>query len=275
MSALESLMCWFNGELIQLSQVKVSVFDFGFIHSDATYDVFRAREGKIMHFYEHELRFRESCEYFGFKPIADMESRALELLKLNSLANAFVWACVWRGQPPSGSPRDVSGCQNSLIYVKPYYPLSVSPYMRLMIHSFHRRVPEVCYSQKSKNFGWIELTFAQKNAIAKGFDSALVLTVEGCISEGPGFGVCFVKDGKVFTPLKDCLGSVTIQIIENICTSSGIPFERKDIYPEEAYAADEAFACSTSGGITFISNLDQVSYHHELSAKIKSLYESS
>lgn len=269
---LEDLICWFNGSFRPLREVHISPLDFGFIHSEATYDVFKVVNKQPLFIALHEERFRQSCDYFCFSSLKDIKNISLELCEKNNLSNAFVWLCVWRGAPPSGSPRDLSGPQNSLIYVKPYYELTQSSAISLTISLDNRRVPDVCYNQKFKNFGWIEFTFAQREASRRFFDSALVLSPEGFIAEGPGFGICFVKNGQVKTPRRHCLQSVTLQVVENICKEMSIPFERCDISQSDAYEADEAFVGSTSGGVTLVSKIDHRHFTHEISNRIKEVY---
>ncbi len=269
---LEELMCWYNGRFCPLKEVHISPLDFGFIHSDATYDVFRVVNKQPVFLELHEERFKQSCDYFGFSPLHNIKDVSMELCEKNNLSDAFVWLCVWRGRPPSGSPRDLSGVQNSLIYVKPYYALTQAPAISLTINFEHRRVPDVCYNQRSKNFGWIEFTFAQREANRRSFDSAIVLSPEGFITEGPGFGICFVKNGKVKTPKSHCLQSVTLQIVERICADMDISFKRCDLTPADAFDADEAFVGSTSGGVTLVSRIDDHVLSHDLSNKIKEVY---
>jgi branched-chain amino acid aminotransferase len=269
---MNDLICWHDGDFKLLNDVHISPLDFGFIHSDATYDVLRVKNGKILFTDLHLNRFYNSCSYFGFNIGFDILSIAEKLIEKNSIDNAFLWLTCWRGIPPSGSPRDVTAPQHSLVYVKPYYGIS-NDGLNLCIDAFHRRTPDVCHDQQYKNFGWIEFNMAQRMAVAQGFDTALLLTVDGHISEGPGFGVCFVKDGVVITPNKDCLKSVTIDVVEQICKTENIQFQRKDITVEEMHMCEEAFICSTSGGITPIKKIENTHYSHDLTNELKLYYD--
>jgi branched-chain amino acid aminotransferase len=132
----------------------------------------------------------------------------------------------------------------------------------LCIDQANRRTPDSCVNQEYKNFGWIEFNQSQKRAVNQNFDSVLLLSIDGYITEGPGFGVCFIKDDIVITPQKDCLRSVTIKVVEDICKQHNIKFLRKDITVSEAHASTECFICSTSGGITFVDKLDNIQFTH-------------
>lgn len=264
---MKKLICWNNGTYKPLGDVKLSILDFGFIHNDATYDVMKTSNGKILFFDKHLNRYNNSCEYFGFRPIDNIKSIVNKLLEINNIDNAFVWVCNWRGTPPSGSPRDMSGIENQVVYVKPYYGIKDSS-ISLGIHTKNTRTPDSAVPQKYKNFGWIELTQAQKYADKNQYDSAIVLDDNGFICEGPGFGICFISNNTVMTPLKNCLDSITIQVVHDVCNSLNIPFKRKDITVDEALAADECFICSTSGGITPVSSLETSNYKTILISKL-------
>lgn len=269
---MNNLICWHNGNFKTLSEVNVSPLDFGFIHSEATYDVMRAKNKKILFSDLHVSRFKNSCEYFYFNYNEQILQVAKELLEKNNLNDAFVWTIAWRGTPPSGSPRDLNAPQHDLVYVKPYYGISTKG-INLLISQQHHRVSNLSYNQTYKNFGWIEFNLAQREAVSKGFDSALLLNSLGYITEGPGFGVCFIKDKKVFTPLHDCLGSVTITVVENICKEHGIDFYRANISGEEVSSFDECFIASTSGGITIVNSINEKQFSHETTSFLKDEYE--
>lgn len=269
---LETLKCWHDSQVVPLKDVHISVFDFGFIHSHATYDVFRVQNGRPRFMDLHVERFNQSCNYFGFSKFDNIPQITEELLHINNLTDAFVWLCAWGGTPPSGSPRDINSPQHSLIYVKPYYDLVKAKDFTLRVDQTYRRVPDTCYEQKYKNFGWIEFNLAQKDAVHAGYDSALLLDPNGGVTEGPGFGICFVDKETVVTPKENCLRSVTITVLEKICNENNIPFERRFIPAHQVSQFDEAFACSTSGGITPVSQIDETTYNNTFTQHLIELF---
>lgn len=252
---------YFNGEYMPLDDVRISPLDFGFIHCHATYDVMRG----LVHFDKHYKRFEANCKYYGFTPPAKDELMKIivELIQ----GDMFVWLIMWKGTPPSGSPRDMTGPDNLLVYTKPYYPIASKP-IKLKMYDGLPRSPGY---QEHKNFSWIELTQAQRHADEHGFDTALVRSVEGYVNEGPGFGVCFVENGIVYTPKTDVLNSVTIQVVEEICAKLYIPFVRADF---TKIHFEECFICSTSGGVTPVDSLNEVCYNHtSITQRIKEAYD--
>ena len=253
---------YFNGEYMPLDDVRISPLDFGFIHCHATYDVMRG----LVHFDKHYKRFAANCKYYGFTPPAKDELMKIivELIQ----GDMFIWLIMWKGTPPSGSPRDMTGPDNFLVYTKPYYPIASKP-IKLKMYNDLPRSPVY---QEHKNFSWIELTQAQRHADEHGFDTALVRSVEGYVNEGPGFGVCFVQHGIVYTPKTDVLNSVTIQVVEEICAKLYIPFVRADFTKIDF---EECFICSTSGGVTPVDSINEVCYNYSsITNRIKEAYDS-
>ena len=249
---------YFNGIYQPLDRVHISPLDFGFIHSHATYDVMRG----LTHFDKHYTRFAANCEYYGFTP--PDKDNLFEIISNLIQGDMFVWLVMWKGTPPSGSPRDMSGPDHFLVYTKPYYSIASKPITLKMYND----LPRSPGYQTHKNFSWIELTKAQQ--AAGNCDSALVRSVEGYVNEGPGFGVCFVEKVTVYTPKTDVLNSVTIQVVKEVCEEMNIPFIRADFSKIDF---EECFICSTSGGITPVEKLNDVVYNHSITMRIKEAYD--
>lgn len=255
---------WFDGKYMPLSEVRISPLDFGFIHSHATYDVLHG----LTFFDKHYKRFSESCKFYGFNPPDKQE--LLEIIHpLLDSDDMFIWLIKWKGTPPSGSPRDLTGPEHFCVYTKPYYAISNEPVSIKIVDD----IPRAPGYQHAKNFSWIELTNAQYVADTQSFDTAIVKNKDGYISEGPGFGICFVKKlskgYKVFTPKTDVLPSITIEVVEEICEKLGIQFVRADF---KDVGFDECFLCSTSGGITPVKQIDDKTYESNITKQIQEEY---
>jgi branched-chain amino acid aminotransferase len=53
---------WMNGEFIQLSEAKIPILDWGFLRSDATYDVVHVWKGRFFQLDKHIDRFFKSTK---------------------------------------------------------------------------------------------------------------------------------------------------------------------------------------------------------------------
>ena len=245
------LVAYKNGEYKPLGEIGPSILDFGFIHCDATYDVMPVYNGKAFCYERHLQRFKNSAARYGLViPDVDPLEIIKELAKRNPIDNAFVWFIIWRGFPPSGNPRDLENCPvNFAMYIKPSYPIASTPLVRLYLDKQTNRVNDDYYGQEYKNMAWIDLTLSQRNTPA-GFDTTVLVDVDGFVTEGPGFNVGIVKDGVIKTADKNVLKGITMSVVEDIAKENNITFKRMPITQQMFLSADEVFITSSSGGVT-------------------------
>ena len=251
MTNVLDLVAYKNGEYKPLGEIGPSILDFGFIHCDATYDVMPVYNGKAFCYERHLQRFKNSAERYGLN-IPDVNPLEIikELAKRNPIDNAFVWFIIWRGFPPSGNPRDLENCPvNFAMYIKPSYPIASTPLVRLYLDKQTNRVNDDYYGQEYKNMAWIDLTMSQRNT-PTGFDTTVLVDVDGHVTEGPGFNVGIVKDGVIYTADKNVLKGITMSVVEDIANENSIIFKRMPITQAMFISADEAFITSSSGGVT-------------------------
>lgn len=102
---------------------------------------------------------------------------------------------------------------------------------------------------------------AEVEARVNGYDSAILLSPQGKVAEGPGAAIFLVRDGVAVTP------PVTAGILESITRDSvlrilrealGVPVEVREVDRTELYLADEAFFCGTAAEITAITSIDRL-----------------
>jgi len=254
MTDVLDLIAYKNGEYKPLGEIGPTILDFGFIHCDATYDVMPVYNGKAFCYERHLQRFRNSAERYGLKlpdpEWADPLEIIKELAKRNPIQNAFVWFLAWRGYPPSGNPRDLENCPvHFAMYIKPSYPIAGTPIVKLALDENTNRVNDDYYGQEYKNMAWIELTMSQRNRPAE-YDTTVLVDVNGCITEGPGFNVGMVTDNIIYTPDRNVLKGITMSVVEDIAKENNISFLRSPITKGKFIMADEVFITSSSGGVT-------------------------
>ena len=268
MTKVIDLIAYKNGDYLPIKDIGPSVLDFGFIHCDATYDVMPIYNGKAFCFDRHLERFRNSAKRYGLEvPDLDfldiirniIDKNQASQVRLNAdsrleeipqLQNAFVWFILWRGFPPSGNPRDLENCPTHFaMYVKPSYPIAKTPMVKLYLDKNTNRVNDDYYGQEYKNMAWIDLTLSQRNTPA-GFDTTVLVDVDGFVTEGPGFNVAIVKDGVIKTADKNVLKGITMSVVEDIAKENNITFKRMPITQQMFNSADEVFITSSSGGVT-------------------------
>jgi branched-chain amino acid aminotransferase len=104
---------------------------------------------------------------------------------------------------------------------------------------------------------YINSILANQEALADGYDEALLLDTDGYVSEGSGENFFIVKNGKLYTPdLASCLDGITRDAVLTLARDHGIEVIEKRITRDEVYCCDEAFFTGTAAEITPIRELD-------------------
>jgi branched-chain amino acid aminotransferase len=268
---------WLNGNYCNIEDLKISVLDLGLIHCDATYEVINSKNRKIFMLDEHLDRFWNSCQHWRLPiPLTkdELKEIILTLCQKANESNLLVWIGITRGIPESGSPRDLtSSTPNLFLYVKPYFGFSKTNTASVCIAK-NIRVPDFSINQKFKNFAWNDLTIAQWEAIDRGYDTAILLSYEGFVTEGPGFNVFFIKNKTIYTPNTNCLGGITVMALEKICKEAGYTFVKIDLTVEDIAAMDYAGIASTAGNLIPILKIEDKTFNdNEIFKQLQSLIE--
>lgn len=99
---------------------------------------------------------------------------------------------------------------------------------------------------------------AKMEAIAAGYDEAILLNSHGVVAEGPGENIFRVKDSILSTPpaSSGILRGITRDTIIQFARDLNIKFYRNDSTKEELYTSDELFFSGTAVGVAKIREVD-------------------
>jgi branched-chain amino acid aminotransferase len=129
--------------------------------------------------------------------------------------------------------------------------------IRVKTSSFQRFHPNTLLT-KSKAVGhYVNSILAAREARTAGYDEALMLDVDGYVSEASGENVFLVADGVVkTTPLPTVLAGITRHAVLTLLADLGIPAREERFTRDELYLADEAFFTGTAAEVTPMRELD-------------------
>ena len=247
------------------SEAKISILEPTVTKSDAVYDTLSVLNNKIFRFNDHLKRFKNSCESMEINiPHSDDDIRsiAMECVARSEFNNAIFMLIGRRGPYQDLSKRDPRTCKNGLIVVvvPPYNIFGEEKTKKGLDVSIvnNKRVPKEAIDARTKNFNWMDLNKGLLEAYKEGSDSAILCTPDGNLSEGPGFNFWIVKDGCLKTPKGNLLEGITRKSVFELADMMGIKAKECILKPDDFKIADEAFACTTAGGITPITSVNGV-----------------
>jgi branched-chain amino acid aminotransferase len=99
---------------------------------------------------------------------------------------------------------------------------------------------------------------AKMEALAGGYDEAILLNTQGMVAEGPGENIFRVKDDVLSTPpaSSGILRGITRDTVIQFASDLKLRFYRNDATKEELYTSDEVFFSGTAAGIAKVREID-------------------
>lgn len=255
-------VAFLDGQYLPMSEAKISVLDWGFLHSDATYDTAHVWNGRFFRLEKHLDRFWNGMQRLRMSiPYSREEVQKIleNCVALSGHRNAYVEMICTRGGSPTFS-RDPRDAENRFIaFSVPFGSVANPEQMKRGLHvaiSSNVRIPPFSVDTTIKNYHWLDLVKGLFDAYDAGGETALVLDTNGNIAEGPGFNVFIVKNGTLVTPEFGVLPGITRQSVFDIAEELQIPVERRAVSRDEIYQSDEVFITSTAGGVMPVTRID-------------------
>ena len=252
-------VAYVDQKLVPISEAKISILDWGFLHSDATYDVVHVWDGKFFRLDDHVERFFSGMEKLRMRiPHSRQQLCSIlsDCVRASGLREAYVEMIVTRGLPAPGS-RDPRSCTNQFFAFAIPFVWIAKPGQGLdLIISRQQRIPPESVDPGIKNYHWLDLVMGQFEAYDRGGETAAVVDSRGNLKEGPGFNLFSVKDSVLTTPASGVLNGITRKTAIELALAQGYQVIQADLDPDSARSADEVFATSTAGGIMPITKID-------------------
>lgn len=257
-----NILVYVNGELKPRAEARVSVFDSVVQGGDAVWEGLRVYRGRIAALSAHLARLQNSAKALAFTAVPssqEIREAVFETLRANAMRDgSHIRLTLTRGEKiTSGmNPRlNQSGC--SLIVLAEWKPpVYTDDGIRVVTASTRRNTPS-CLDSKIHHNNLLNNILASIEANVAGVDSAVMLDLNGFVSETNDTNIFMVRSGTVCTPHADaCLPGITRQMVLDICREQGIPAVERNLSLTELYTADEVFTSGTMGELTPVLEAD-------------------
>jgi branched-chain amino acid aminotransferase len=255
-------VAYVDGRYLPMAEATIPVLDWGFLRSDATYDVVHVWQGRFFRLDDHLDRFQRSVDRLRLALPFDRD-RLVEVLcecvRRAGLADAYVEMICTRGVSPSFS-RDPREAVNRFIAFAIPFGWILRPEDRErgldIAISRVRRIPPDSVDPTVKNYHWLDLIAGLFDAYDRGAENVVLTDGEDNVVEGPGFNVFAVDAGRVTTPDRGVLEGITRLSTIQLCAEIGVPVTTAPLPAAALRDADETFVTSTAGGIMPVTRID-------------------
>jgi D-alanine transaminase len=251
-------LAFWNGELMPLDEVRVSVLDRAYLFGDAAYEVLRVYHKRPWLMEEHLKRMERSLKELAIDAsLAPVRAEIETLIEKADFTHGSVYLQISRGAalrthvPPSGLT------PNRLVYLQEMDERFGEEKRQNGVRALSH--PDIRWHRADiKSANLLGNVLAAMEARAKGFDEAIFYDRERRITEGTHTTFFGVRKGElVTTPLSnDILPGITREFVFGLAKAAGIPCSEGYVSLDELETLGEAFFSGTVSEIQPIVEID-------------------
>lgn len=258
---------WMDGAFVPWRDANVHVLTHTLHYGMGVFEGIRAyhtQQGPaIFRLREHTRRFFDSAKILNMTlPYSreTIDQACIDAVRENGLASGYIRPMAFLGSEGMGLRAD--NLQVHVIIAAWEWGSylgaeNMTHGIRIKTSSFARHHVNVSMCRAKANGHYINSMLALQEAVACGYDEALLLDVDGFVAEGSGENFFIVRDGVIFTPeLTSALAGVTRNAVVNLARDLGYEVREKRITRDEVYVCDEAFFTGTAAEVTPVRELD-------------------
>ncbi|MFL9946206.1 aminotransferase class IV [Paraburkholderia agricolaris] len=256
-------VAYMAGKFMPISEARISVLDWGLLHSDVTYDTVHVWKGKFFRLDLHIARFRRSLAklrlnvQFSDEALRDI---LVECVRRSGLRDAYVEMLCTRGISPTFSRDPREAINQFVAFAVPFGSVANARQLEEGLHMHLiddvRRIPAESVDPQIKNYHWLDLVTALFKGYDAGAETVVIKCTDGSLAEGPGFNVFIVSDGVLHTPDHGVLHGITRQTVFDLADAAGLRARTGAVSESQLRNADEVFITSTAGGIMPVTRLN-------------------
>ena len=265
----EASWIWFDGQVCQYGDAKVGLLTHGLNYGTGVFEGIRAywnpeaEQLYTLRMAEHFDRMRANARILQMEvPLStpDLCVITQDLLRRNLYReDVYVRPLIFKSAEIIGVKlHDVP--ESFAICTAPMGNYVGTGGIRCLVSSW-RRVDDTMMPARTKCTGiYVNSALAKSEALQAGFDEAILLSMDGHVSEGSAENLFIVRQGAVFTPppTDNILEGITRQGLMHLAREElGIEVVERSIDRSELYTADEVFLCGTGAQVAPVIDIDR------------------
>ena len=248
-------LCYFNGSIIPLAEVRINPYDIGFLRGYGVFDYLKVYQGKPFLLKEHLIRFQNSAKALNLSvplSIEKIEAIVAELLQKNNAGTCAVRLVL------SGGVSD-SLVQNKeltfLILVEDAHPLAPELYengAKLITKEYDRPVP----SAKHSNYSFAA---AHQDERLKADAVEILYLADGEVRECSTSNIFVIGENWIATPKENVLIGMTRNYIIDLVNKNltqEFKMEERRVTALELFSANECFITASNKEVVPIVAID-------------------
>lgn len=259
---------WFDGKMVPWAEANVHVLTHGLHYGTGVFEGIRSYKcangsSAVFRLHEHSTRLLHSAHILGLKmpySAPQIDAAIMETLQANKLAEGYIRPLTFVGDGEMGVYPGNNPVR-TIIAVWPWGAYlgaeALEMGIRVKTSSFVRHHVNSMMTKAKAAGNYVNSVLAKMEAKTDGYDEALMLDVNGFVSEATGENIFIVRNGIIkTTPLTSILGGITRDALMTMARDLGYEVLEQQFTRDELYIADEAFFTGTAAELTPIREVD-------------------
>lgn len=217
------------------------------------------RHARLFRLDDHCQRLSNSAKYLNYSIGADvLKAKVIEFVQANQPQESFYVRPLIYTSSLGIAPRLHNVEKDLLMYGLPMGNYFSTLGVRCRISSWYRQEDRSQPLRGKSSAAYIASALAKTEAVASGFDEAILMNSQGKVSEASAMNLFVVRNGRLITPSvdQDILEGITRDSVLTLARNSGIPVIERPVDKTELMIADEIFLCGTAAQITPILSVE-------------------
>jgi branched-chain amino acid aminotransferase len=263
-----SKFIWMDGEMVPWDQATVHVLVNALHYGSGVFEGIRAYETTqgtaVFRLTDHIRRLHRSAKAYRIPlewSVDELVSACKQVVRDNDLEACYIRPLTFYGLGSVGL--NPAGCEVKTIIAAWRWGAylgeeGVRNGIRVRVSSW-RRIPSTSFVPTAKGTGqYLNSIMAKQEALATGYDEAIMLNADGNVSEGSGENIFCVREGVVLTPplASGILDGITRHSVMTLLAEDGVEVREAVLTRGDLYAADEVFLTGTAAEVTPIREID-------------------
>lgn len=262
---------YFRDGFVPFADMQLSVASASVLYGLGVYTVFRASwdsHNDQLWAFRLEDHYKRLCQSARIMDFADFSSAysfsqfkhlMLDLLKTNKVKEDVLVRVSWFVDEELAGTKSRGLACSMAAFIYPASPLYDANGIHVGI-SGYIRTPDNAIPARAKVHGnYVNAALAKNEALASGYQEAIMLDQFGQVAESTVTNVCVVRDATIYSPSPstDLLEGITVRTVEALADSLNIPFVWRAIDRSELAIADEIFITGSSAGVTPVISVNK------------------
>jgi len=255
---------WLDGHLVDKQHATIPVYDHGLLYGDGVFEGIRFYNGRVFKLKSHLDRLAASAKAIHLTmhyTMREIEQAVRDTVAASGLRDGYIRLVVTRGPGPLGlSPFTCpKPCTIVIVDKISLYPPEMYENGMPVIVAKRPRIPIECLDPSIKSLNYLNNILAKVEAIEAGVHEAIMLNLEGAVSECTGDNIFFIRGSRIVTPPVSAgiLNGVTrLFVMNEVAPACGIAVEERACRLEDLFTADEVFLTGTAAEIIGVSSID-------------------